>query len=137
MAGSGGAGRSAEDWSRQLRQQAARLEARAARIEQGARGERRTAGVLNPRSGDGWYVLHDLAVPDSRANIDHVVVTPAGVFVVDVQALDGPDLRRQGHHLGPPPPEDQGTRHPHMGGVGRGRRPLGGPARTGASRCGP
>lgn len=89
MAGGEGAGRSADDWSRQLRQQAARLEARAARIEQGARGERRTAGVLNPRSGDGWYVLHDLAVPDSRANIDHVVVTPAGVFVVDSKDWSG------------------------------------------------
>jgi hypothetical protein len=28
-------------------------------------------------------VLHDLRVPGSRANIDHVVVAPSGVWVVD------------------------------------------------------
>ena len=89
MAGSSKAGDSADEWSRRLRQRAARLQAQADRIDQGARGERRTAEVLNPRSGDGWYVLHDLAVPGSRANIDHVVVTPAGVFVVDSKDWSG------------------------------------------------
>ncbi len=89
MSGERGAGRSADDWSRKLRQEAEQLQARADRIDQGARGERRTAEVLNPRSGDGWYVLHDLAVPDSNANIDHVVVTPAGVFVVDSKDWSG------------------------------------------------
>jgi hypothetical protein len=28
-------------------------------------------------------VLHDLAVPRSRANLDHLVIGPGGVFVVD------------------------------------------------------
>jgi Nuclease-related domain len=28
-------------------------------------------------------VLHDLAVPGSRANIDHLVIKPGGVFVID------------------------------------------------------
>ncbi|HET9692561.1 MAG TPA: hypothetical protein VFP61_15540 [Acidimicrobiales bacterium] len=37
-----------------------------------------TAAVLDPRSGDGWWVLHDLAVPGA----DHVVVTPGAVWVV-------------------------------------------------------
>lgn len=83
------AGGSAEERSRRLRDQAARLEAQAQRFEQGARGERRTAAVLNPRSGDGWYVLHDLAVPGSNANIDHIVVAPAGVFVVDSKEWSG------------------------------------------------
>ncbi len=89
MAGGAEAGGSADEWSRRLRQRAARLQAQTDRIDQGARGERRTAEVLNPRSGDGWYVLHDLAVPASRANIDHVVVTPAGVFVVDSKDWSG------------------------------------------------
>jgi Nuclease-related domain len=31
----------------------------------------------------GWAVLHDLAVPRSRANIDHLVIGPGGVFVID------------------------------------------------------
>jgi hypothetical protein len=36
----------------------------------GAAGERRTARLLAPLERHGWAVLHDLAVPGSRANID-------------------------------------------------------------------
>jgi hypothetical protein len=36
----------------------------------GAEGERRTARLLSPLERHGWAVLHDLAVPASRANID-------------------------------------------------------------------
>jgi hypothetical protein len=36
----------------------------------GAAGERRTARLLAPLERHGWAVLHDLAVPRSRANID-------------------------------------------------------------------
>ena len=36
----------------------------------GAAGERRTARLLDPLARHGWAVLHDLAVPGSRANID-------------------------------------------------------------------
>jgi hypothetical protein len=36
----------------------------------GAAGERRTARLLGPLERHGWVVLHDLAVPGSRANID-------------------------------------------------------------------
>jgi Nuclease-related domain len=49
----------------------------------GAAGERRTARLLDPLERHGWIVLHDLAVPGSRANIDHLVIGPGGVFVVD------------------------------------------------------
>ncbi len=90
VSGGAGAGRSAEDRARWLRGRAAKLEVQAGRWEQGAAGERRTAAVLDPRSGDGWYVLHDLAVPGSAANIDHVVVTAAGVFVVDSKDWSSP-----------------------------------------------
>jgi hypothetical protein len=34
-------------------------------------------------------VLHDLAVPGSRANIDHLVIGPGGVFVVDSKLYSG------------------------------------------------
>jgi len=37
-----------------------------------AAGERRTARLLDPLERYGWAVLHDLAVPGSRANIDHL-----------------------------------------------------------------
>jgi len=36
----------------------------------GAAGERRTARLLGPLERHGWAVLHDLAVPGSRVNID-------------------------------------------------------------------
>jgi hypothetical protein len=49
----------------------------------GAAGERRTARLLGPLERHGWAVLHDLAVPGSRANIDHMVIGPGGVFVID------------------------------------------------------
>jgi hypothetical protein len=37
----------------------------------------------------GWAVLHDLAVPRSRANIDHLVIGPGGVFVIDSKQYRG------------------------------------------------
>lgn len=49
----------------------------------GAAGERRTGRRLDRLRRRGYVVLHDLAVPGSRANIDHVVVGPCGVGVVD------------------------------------------------------
>ena len=55
----------------------------------GAAGERRTARVLAALEGEGWAVLHDLAVPRSRANIDHLVIGPGGVFVVDSKQYHG------------------------------------------------
>jgi hypothetical protein len=37
----------------------------------------------------GWVVLHDLAVPGSRANIDHLAIGPGGVFVIDSKLYTG------------------------------------------------
>jgi Nuclease-related domain len=51
--------------------------------QRGARGERRTARQLDRLTKHGWVVFHDLAVPDSRANADHLLIGPAGVFLVD------------------------------------------------------
>jgi hypothetical protein len=50
---------------------------------QGAKGERQTARLLARLDREGWKVLHDLAIPGSRANIDHLVIGPGGVWVVD------------------------------------------------------
>jgi len=55
----------------------------------GAAGERRTARLLSPLERHGWVVLHDLAVPDSRANIDHLVIGPGGVLVIDSKQYRG------------------------------------------------
>jgi hypothetical protein len=55
----------------------------------GATGERRTARLLGPLERHGWAVLHDLAVPGSRANLDHLVIGPGGVFVIDSKQYRG------------------------------------------------
>jgi Nuclease-related domain len=55
----------------------------------GAAGERRTARMLSPLERHGWAVLHDLAVPGSRANLDHLVIGPGGVFVIDSKQYRG------------------------------------------------
>jgi nuclease-like protein len=63
----------------------------------GAAGERRTARLLAPLERRGWVVLHDLAIPGSAANIDHVVIGPGGVLVVDSKQYRGRlDLDRYG-----------------------------------------
>jgi hypothetical protein len=55
----------------------------------GAAGERRTARLLGPLERHGWAVLHDLAVPGSRANLDHLVIGPGGVFAIDSKQYRG------------------------------------------------
>jgi hypothetical protein len=64
----------------------------------GARGEERLAEAL-----DGFTVLHDRRVPGTtRGNIDHLVVAPAGVFVVDAKRYEGRiEVRNHGWLLRP------------------------------------
>jgi hypothetical protein len=55
----------------------------------GAHGERHTARLLDRLGRDGYVSFHDLAMPDSPANLDHVVVGPSGVFVIDSKQWTG------------------------------------------------
>jgi hypothetical protein len=55
----------------------------------GARGERATARRLQRLERHGYVVLHDLQVPGSHANLDHLAVGPAGVFVIDSKYYRG------------------------------------------------
>jgi hypothetical protein len=57
--------------------------------QRGAAGERRTARLLERLTRDGFVVFHDLAVPDSPANVDHLVIGPTGVFVIDSKQWTG------------------------------------------------
>jgi Nuclease-related domain len=57
--------------------------------QRGASGERRTARLLDRLGRDGYQVFHDLAMPGSPANIDHLVVGPSGVFVIDSKQWTG------------------------------------------------
>jgi Nuclease-related domain len=64
----------------------------------GAEGERRTARLLAPLERHGYKVFHDLALPGSAGNVDHLVVGPTGVFVIDTKCYRG-QLRYTGGQL--------------------------------------
>lgn len=56
----------------------------------GAEGERLTARHLAQLEPDGFVILHDRRLPGSRrANIDHVVIGPPGIFAVETKSLSG------------------------------------------------
>ena len=55
----------------------------------GAAGEVATAGILDRLPRRDWVVFHDLAVPGSRANIDHLAIGRTGVWVIDTKTTRG------------------------------------------------
>jgi hypothetical protein len=57
--------------------------------QRGAQGERRTARQLRRLTRDGYVVFHDLAVPGSDANVDHLAIGRSGVFVIDSKQWTG------------------------------------------------
>jgi hypothetical protein len=100
-----GAGESAENMARELRDRARdlrakadELEGRADRSEVGADGERRVAAVLAPLESPSCRVLHDrlLDPSASRVNLDHVVVSVAGIFLVDAKNWAGDVVEFEG-----------------------------------------
>ena len=69
----------------------------------GAVGERRVAERLAVLAGDEVLLLHDRRIPGTRANIDHLAVGPAGVYVIDAKRYRDAvvEIRRTGGLLGP------------------------------------
>ncbi|CAN5405641.1 hypothetical protein BH10ACT7_BH10ACT7_17060 [soil metagenome] len=68
----------------------------------GAAGEERLGALLDGLRSEGSRTLHDRRIPGSRANIDHMVVTPGGVWIVDAKRYKGrPELRIEGGLLRP------------------------------------
>ena len=68
----------------------------------GAVGEERLGNRLNEFATDTLRVLHDRRIPGSRANIDHLAVTPTGVYVIDAKKYRGrPHLQVEGGLLRP------------------------------------
>ena len=68
----------------------------------GADGEERLGARLDVQAGPMLRVLHDLRIPGRRGNIDHVVVCPSGVVVIDAKKYKGrPQLRVEGGILRP------------------------------------
>lgn len=63
----------------------------------GAKGEEALGRRLDGLTAPLVRVLHDRRIPRTRANIDHIVICPAGVFVVDAKQYKGrPHLRVDG-----------------------------------------
>lgn len=60
----------------------------------GAVGEELLGARLDRATASGVRILHDRRIPRSRANIDHLVVGPAGVFVIDAKRYKGRPSRR-------------------------------------------
>lgn len=54
----------------------------------GADGELLTGWWLG-RLPDGWHVINDVVVGESDANIEHLMVGPAGVFTITTKSLTG------------------------------------------------
>ena len=68
----------------------------------GARGEEHLGRRLDSLVGPGVHVLHDRRIARTRANIDHIVVCPSGVFVIDAKKYQGrPNLRVEGGLIRP------------------------------------
>ncbi|MDQ6793585.1 MAG: NERD domain-containing protein [Chloroflexota bacterium] len=66
----------------------------------GARGEEKLAKALE--GIEGLVALHDRRAPGTRGNIDHIVLAPVGVFVVDAKDYQGKiEIRDRGWFLRP------------------------------------
>ena len=55
----------------------------------GAEGERRVGKMLEDLAPNGVRVVHDRAVLASKANIDHIAVSPTGIYVIDTKFHEG------------------------------------------------
>lgn len=69
----------------------------------GAIGEREVGLALDKIASNSVRVLHDRRIPGSKANIDHLVVTPHGIWVVDAKRYKNrrPSLRVDGGIIRP------------------------------------
>ncbi|KRB75055.1 NERD domain protein [Nocardioides sp. Root190] len=69
----------------------------------GALGEERLGQRLNELASESIRVLHDRRIPGTRANIDHLAVTPTGVYVIDAKRYVNkrPSLKVEGGLLRP------------------------------------
>src|SRR5215510_16008022 len=68
----------------------------------GAPGEEALGAHLTELGGERLVVLHDRRMPASRGTIDHLAVTPGGVFVINVeQGTGGLERRNLGNAVRP------------------------------------
>lgn len=69
------------DWDKQLRE--------AHYWRRGAEGEKVVAEILETQLSDDYHVFNDVHLPGRKANIDHIVVGPSGVFVLNTKNWRG------------------------------------------------
>jgi hypothetical protein len=55
----------------------------------GASGERQVGQTLDRLKDHGVFAVHDRQVPGRHTNIDHIAVSPAGVFAIDTKNVAG------------------------------------------------
>jgi nuclease-like protein len=102
MAAEGGSARAKAETLRkgaaEARLKADRMESSAGRWEAGVLGEERVAAALAPLEGEHCRVLHDrLLYPrQSRVNLDHIVVSVAGSYLIDAKNWSGLTVQEGG-----------------------------------------
>ena len=55
----------------------------------GAAGEEHVGTLLEPLREEGWAIEHDIKIGSNGANIDHVLIGPPGVFVINTKYVAG------------------------------------------------
>ncbi|MFP2904948.1 nuclease-related domain-containing protein [Pyxidicoccus sp. 3LFB2] len=94
----------------------------------GAEGEERVGAILEQLRPLGWHIEHDVRVGRRGANLDHLVIGPPGVFVLNTKKLsgsvrvDGAEIRvarRRRNYVEELEAEAQRTRQCLLGATGR------------------
>ena len=63
----------------------------------GAIGEELLGARLDSLASESLAVLHDRRIPGTKANIDHIAITTAGIWVIDAKRYKGqPELKVEG-----------------------------------------
>lgn len=83
------AGESAAEQARRKREKAERLLRDAERWDRGADGERQVGAMLD-QLPDPYVVFHDLQIPGSKANVDHLVIGTSGIWAIDTKNYQYP-----------------------------------------------
>lgn len=99
LAGEGAAeqARLAAERVAKLRQQLEQAERAERAWTAGAAGEVRVGQVLDELNSKGWLALHDVHWPGRpKANLDHILVGPGGVIVIDAKNWSGDVQVRNG-----------------------------------------
>jgi hypothetical protein len=66
----------------------ARIARRVASVRKGRLGERLVADLLH-RLPDDYWLINDITLGRTRGNIDHVIIGPCGVVVIETKRLAG------------------------------------------------